>query len=451
VKPRFPAWAAVTAAVAAALLGGLVFLWVIGVNPPSHDAAEYDRAAARLAAGLGLTYENGRLSVDSHPPLYPVFLGGVYAVGGGAGGFRLVQLCLALFTLVLANLAARPYLDAAAARAALVAGAFYLPWAFYATQLMSETLFTFLLAGGVFLYLRGAARDKGGLSLLGAAGLAFGLAALTRGVALVNAAGLAVPLLFAGRSGAWRRRLGKLAVFGGGVAAVVASWTVYVYARTGHVVVIDTRSAEILYLGNNAATPLHHAWDITSSNMAVAPAQIREGAFDRFGAAPIYRREALRYMAAHPGRTFTLFLGKAADFWEGERLFVGEYRAGLLPRAREPFVRLAAGAEIAASAAALLLFWVGMALMPGNKWRALALNLVATTVFSYALTLSHPRYHFPLLVVGMGAVGYALTHGAGGLFRREAPRRRLVWASLAAAGLLAVWVRMLWLYVARGS
>jgi hypothetical protein len=84
-------------------------------------------------------------------------------------------------------------------------------------------------------------------------------------------------------------------------------------------------------------------------------------------------------------------------------------------------------------------------------WRGLTLAVVLSTAVAYALTIAHPRYNYPLMVLGLPAVGYFFVDALPRLRARTIPRRRLVLAGVLAAALLLVWARMAWLFFARGS
>jgi 4-amino-4-deoxy-L-arabinose transferase-like glycosyltransferase len=423
------------------------FAVAVGDYPPVSDQREYHSAGTRLAAGLGLTYPNGVLYVHSHPPLYPIFLGLIYAAGGGAVAVRAVQLALALATLALAYLAARRAFGVRVAKASLAAGALYLPTAFYLSQLYSEILFTFLLVAAAYLFLVGM-ESRRGLAASFAAGLLFGAAGLTRGVGLAVALGLAFYMLLR-RGPTLGRRAGKAAALALGVAAAVAPWSAYVYRETGRAVLVDTKSAMVFYMGNNESTPANHAWHIVNGRYP-RPAGI-ERARDRFEASRLYFAGALKYIAGHPGRTLLRFVSKFADTWEVDRTFAADYAAGYLPGARKPFIYACLAAELAASAAALVAFWVALVLMPAGAWRGLSWAVTLATAFAYAATLSHPHYHYPLMVVGIPALGYFFAEVLPGLRARKYSRRRLALAAAAVAALVVIWLRMAWLFFAYGS
>jgi 4-amino-4-deoxy-L-arabinose transferase-like glycosyltransferase len=425
------------------------FLFVVGDYPPVSDQREYHVVAERLAAGRGLTYPGGALYVHSHPPLYPVFIGLIYAAGGGDDAVRAVQLALALATLALAYLTARRAFGVRVARASLAAGAMYLPTAFYASQLYSEILFTFLLVAAVYSFYVGLDRRRGPALYL-AAGALFGAAGLTRGVALAVALVLAFYLLLR-RDSSFGRRAAKAGALALGVAAAVAPWSIYVYRETGRAVLVDTKSAVIFYLGNCESTPAHHAWDIVDVGGGPrTPADVA-AAEDRFEASRRYTSAALKYMVGHPGHTAWRFVSKFADMWEVERMFAADYRAGFLPRARAPWIYFYIAAEVAASAAALVAFWLALVLMPASAWRGLALAAALSTAVAYAATLAHSRYNYPLMVLGAPALGYFCVEVSAGWRAKIFSRRRLALAAAVVAALAIIWIRMAWLYVAYGS
>ncbi len=426
------------------------FVLVIGGHPLRSDEAEYDLTARRLVAGLGLTDRGGTLYVHDHPPFYPVFLAGIYSLGGGAAAVRWAQMGLALAALVLVFLTARRVFGPAVARASLLAGGAYLPTAFYVTRLLSEVLFTFFLVLGVYLLVTASARERGAWRLDAAAGVAFGVAGLTRGVALAAALTVAFVLLLR-RGVPGRRRWASAAAFALGVAVAALSWSAYVYGETGRPVLVDTKGAEILYLGNNPGTPMHHAWDIIdgSAGRVVLPEGVSFRDF--YGRSRVLGVAALKYMAAHPFQTALRFASKFADVWEVERLFAGVWRLGFIPNAPTPWVYFFIAAEVAASAAALALFWFTVPLAGKSLWRGITLAVVLSTAAAYALTIAHSRYNYPLMVLGLPAIGYFFVDVLPGLKARAIPRRRLMLSCFLAAALVVVWARMAWLLVTRGS
>jgi hypothetical protein len=443
-------WRDVLIALIVASVAWASFIAVVGECRLASDQREYYSAGMRFAKGFGLTHPGGELYVHTHPPLYALFLGVIYRAGGGNAAVKLAQLVLALATLALAFLTARAAFGDRAARATLVAGAAYLPTAFYATQLLSEVLFTFFLVAAAYVLYAAIKEGRAGVGRCAAAGILLGFAALTRGVALAVAAGWALYVLLR-RGPPVGRRVAAAAALVAATFAAVAPWSAYVYSKTGRFVLLDTKSSAVFYYGNGPGTPNHHAWDLTHAGSRFVPPPGVAATADRFEHAREYRAAALDYVKAHPGKTFARFWSKAADMWEPERLFVGAYRTGYLPDARRPLVLGYIAAEFAASAAALLLFWFAAPLVPGNRWRGLAVIAVLTTTLAYAATVAHPRYNYPLMVLGLPAIGYFFAEAMPRLRAGEYSRRRLALGGAAAAALLLIWARMIWLFVTRGS
>ena len=119
-----------------------------------------------------------------------------------------------------------------------------------AAQIMTETVFIFLLTGGIWLYVEGVSR-RGDLTgrpytwLIGAA-ILLGLAALTRAVLLAFPFGLAIHLLLAY---GWRAGLRKAALLLVVYALVVGTWTVYSVARWNRFVIAGEGLPAFLYYG----------------------------------------------------------------------------------------------------------------------------------------------------------------------------------------------------------
>lgn len=137
-----------------------------------------------------------------------------------------------------------------------------------AAQILTETLFIFLVAGGVWLYVEAIARrnmsngalrathasplpTRTGIGLLVGAGVLFGLAALTRAVFLAFPFALALHLLLVcGWRAGWRRAALLLIVY----ALVVSTWTIYCVARWNRFVIAGEGLPAFLYLGTTGWT-----------------------------------------------------------------------------------------------------------------------------------------------------------------------------------------------------
>jgi 4-amino-4-deoxy-L-arabinose transferase-like glycosyltransferase len=433
-----------------ALAVQLAFVLAVGDAPLNADEAEYVTAARRLAGGLGLTAPDGQLYVHRHPPGYVAFVAAIFYAGGGVLAVRLAQAGVAVLTLALAYATARAEFGPRTATVALLAGALYLPAAYYSTKILTEAPFTFALVLGVYLLARGT-RDAPRYRWLAFAGITFGAAALVRSAAFPVALALALYVAL-GRDGSRRARLAGGATFACGMLVVLALWSGYVFSRTGRVVVTDTNGSAVLYMGNNPRAPYYHSWRALEDPACCAPLlEVAGAGEDGFRVAARYRREALGYIATHPAQTALRSVGRLLDMLEPERLFAATYAAGRIPALPAGVAWPMIALELAADAAALALCALGLVIMPASRLRGILAVLFAVVFVVHGATLAYPRYHVPLVVAALAAVGWALTDGLPALRERRLSRRQ--WATLAvvAAALLASWTRMALLYVFRGE
>ncbi len=122
-------------------------------------------------------------------------------------------------------------------------------------QILTETLFIFLLSGGLWLYVATIDRHSSRIpikshlyGLIGLVGLIFGIATLTRAVLLAFPLGLVIHLLMIY---GWRRglQLGfTLLVF---FAVTLSPWTIYNRVKWGQTVIAAQGFAALLFIGAN--------------------------------------------------------------------------------------------------------------------------------------------------------------------------------------------------------
>jgi len=229
----------------------LLHLWQMAGTPfftiLMGDAHGYDQWARRLAAGDWIGSD-----VFYQAPLYPYFLGVVYAVAGAdPGAARLVQTVLgAASAALLAVAAARLF----GARAGLIAGltlALYAPAVFLDSLLQKSALdvfFVTVVIAALAGLLTGGHERRRGWAVLG---LATGALALTRENALVLVAVLAAWTWWGAPTGRLGRRP-ALAVFAAGVALVLAPVAARNYAVSGEVYLTTSQFGPNFYIGNHA-------------------------------------------------------------------------------------------------------------------------------------------------------------------------------------------------------
>src|SRR5690554_90720 len=159
-------------------VGARVAFLVLFGHTLSLETSGYDVYASNLLNGRGYTRFDDRDGDSDLPPLYPVFLAGVYAtVARDPIAVALAQTALDAVTVALMLAIGR---RVAGALTGLLAAAFYglYPYLVFQNLTVNDTaLFIFLLALGIWLAYR--ARDSRRWTDAAALGVVFGLGALT--------------------------------------------------------------------------------------------------------------------------------------------------------------------------------------------------------------------------------------------------------------------------------
>ena len=275
-----------------------------------HDARDYDRHAASLAAGDGYAPSLGRPTAF-RPPGYPYLLAGVYKLAGvdtrldpeGILAARLTGVLLGTLTVALIGVLAAQLWDRRAALVAMALAAVYVPLILVGAAVMSETLFvTLLLATLVAGMAHRRSRHRYRWALF--AGVLAGLAILTR----ANAAVLLLPLGLAvwdARPRFTLRALGPPAALVVTAILVVTPWTVRNQVVFGTFVPVSTQ------VGSALAGTYNDQARTDEENPASWRSVRHIPEYDRIWASVSRRSEpeldhelrdiAKRYIAQHPG------------------------------------------------------------------------------------------------------------------------------------------------------
>jgi len=243
------------------------------------------------------------------PPLYPVFLGTVYAVFGHSLTIAsLANGVLSALTVVVIYLLARRFFGLLAG---LIAGAFaavYPPFIYLANVVYPETLFALCIIISVWLIVRSAKRK--GLALPALAGLVAGLAINARSNSLV-----AIPALtFAVWLYVELPKPRKALAAGFFLAAVVITLvprTVYNYFTYEIPTPFDLTSGFVLYLGNNPTSTVNSY----ETDDRIRTCREAEGAGDDAAKDAYLRKKALDYISEHPDRTVKLWMARFFYFF----------------------------------------------------------------------------------------------------------------------------------------
>lgn len=272
-------------------------------QPLTRDEQEYLSLARSLAAGRGYVYDPQVLAGPVQPfgraPGYPVFLA---LVGGGRSVtaavptvVKVAQSITGAAGILLVGVLATRLAGARAGRIAAAVAAVYPPLVWVAAFAWSEALFWPL--GLVVAWLFGPASSPTrprGWRAAAWCGLVAGLASLVRAASIVFV-GLAVAWLL------WRRLPSRAAALAAGVALVLAPWAVRNYEHYGRFVLIATEGGVTFWTGNHP--PAFGEGDLAANpNLARAKAALRSRYPDltEEQMEPVYYRDALSWMAAHP-------------------------------------------------------------------------------------------------------------------------------------------------------
>lgn len=316
--PRF--WLPLGAITALGLLIRIVYVvkdkWDSNIG---GDAWFYHWQARLIAEGHGFIhpgyyYFQGRsVDVAAHPPLFPLTLAAADLVNLGTPQAQRIVMCVVgAATVVVIALAARRIAGATVGLIAGVLAALY-PYLWTADgMLLSETLFTFLIATSVLF----AFRYRDSPSRREAAFLAafVTLAALTRAEAILLLPLVVVPWILMRATVAWRQRIGLLVAALGVSALILAPWVTYNAVRFGRLIVTSDADGTALAAGNCDLTysgPLLGFGDNQCFNRPpylTPPGHIRGNDF--------LRSRALQYMRDHAGELPKVAAARIGRAWD---------------------------------------------------------------------------------------------------------------------------------------
>jgi 4-amino-4-deoxy-L-arabinose transferase-like glycosyltransferase len=305
-------------AAAAGLLLRLAFGLLYWTDKPlTHDENEYLTLARSLSDGHGLRYppgdERGTSPQFGRAPGYPLFLA---AIGAGTPAaatptrVKIVQAALGALVVWMIGLIA---LQAAGERAGVIAAAIaagYPALVWIPAYVLSESLFMPMALGCVMLLDAARVRadaeraPRGGGAATVAAGLVAGCAILVR-------PGM---LLFLPVAALWliRRRRWSLALaFCVSAAVIVSPWTLRNAREYGRFVPVATEGGVTFWTGNH---PLATGEGDLAANPAIKRAEVAfrlaHPGLTAVELEPLYYRDALAYIADHPGWWMGLLIKK---------------------------------------------------------------------------------------------------------------------------------------------
>src|SRR4051794_6416909 len=382
------------ARLAAIAFGALAVRVVAAIATNDHlvqgDAMTFHQVAQHLADGEGFRRPFTAGPTAEHPPAWEVVLAAADQLGAnGYLAHRLSGALLGTVSVVLVGLLGRAVAGARVGLvAALIAAAYPMLWT-ADVSLMSETLYGVFLTGALL-----AAVARRALLL----GVVLGLAALTRGEALLLVPLLAVPLFWhAPRS---------LAVCVVAFAVVLAPWTIRNLTTFDRPVLVSN-NANGLWVGANCAGtydgPLIGYWRF----QCYTPERRGEDEADYFAR---QRSIGVRYLREHTGR-LPAVLGarvlRVFDAWSLPQSVFINAQEGRAPRPVKWGIRSAWLVMALALAGAFLV----------RRERLVLLAPVALVVVVALITYGTTRFRFAaepsLCVLAAGAVVEALRRAKG--------------------------------------
>jgi 4-amino-4-deoxy-L-arabinose transferase-like glycosyltransferase len=295
-----------TLLIAAALVGvGLRLAFGLGYwvdRPLTRDELEYFSLARSLATGRGFVYDEAMRGASFEPfgraPGYPAFLaligGGREVVDAVPVVVKIAQAVVGGVGVLLIGVLAGHLAGRRAGVIAASVAAVYPPLVWIAAYGFSEALFWPVGLAVAWTFDRTLGRHPDALFSAGAAGLLTGAGILIR-PALLLFVPLAVLWLLV------RRRVPAALILVAAVAMVVGPWTVRNYVHHGRPVLVASDGGVTFWTGNHplaigegdmAANPV-----LKLSNQALRAAHpgLTEEVME-----PIYYREALAWIRAHP-------------------------------------------------------------------------------------------------------------------------------------------------------
>jgi hypothetical protein len=357
-----------------------------------------------------------RPSLLFHSPLYPYFVGALYALFGALGAVKWAQVVLGALMVPAVARIGRASFGAPVGLVAAGITAFYPELVWYCAHFWTEILFATLLWWAVERLLAADVEERAWTAVV--AGVLWGLAALARETALYFAPLAALWLAF-GRTGGARRATLRAGVFLLASGLVVGAWT-YRNWRVWHAFVpISTFGALNLWQGNTALA--------------------RGDVYDRYYAVqdPIdrYRFARAQALQAILDRQPAWFFDKVADemprFWGVNDMLVVHLQRRAYGRFSTATNRAVFLLTALPYLGVLALSVLGLAALPRGRVPLLLVGLLVYTCLIHVATHGFTRFRIPILFVlfVFAAQAWVRWREGAGLSRR----RRLAAAMIALA------------------
>ena len=379
-------------------------------KPCRADECRYLHCARSILTGEGWDYyppdartigrSLRRWDAGHTPPLYVLFISAhIVVFGGEAWPTKLTQI---LMVMAMAWLAYRVARGAWGRRAGLWAAAlvaFYPNLIAYAHYNYSEVVFSFFLLLALALVLAAVrGEEKAELRTLVLAGVAFGLATLTREITLYLAP---LAAIWIAMRPPWNIRRASIRFAALTVPSVVliAPWTAFNAYRFNDYLLLSTNAGNVLYKNQNAQAPENHDWGAGRLRPRRYPERSRRRCriLDPVENYRCEVRNAMDYMVRYPERVAARAVPKLQGLVNPASFPVRSLRRGIYgpveDRTIQAVTLLTAGSFIAITLLGVVALWLGP---PGDE-RSLTAVVLLFFLAVFAVTFGMSRYRIPLM------------------------------------------------------
>jgi 4-amino-4-deoxy-L-arabinose transferase-like glycosyltransferase len=385
------------------LLRLLLWLWFDGGGIHIWDERDYNRLAIALSTHGEFAFEPGTLT-SMRPPLYPATVAALYRMFGleSFQAVRLFQAGLSLLTVLLVYRLGRELVSRRAALWLAALYCFYPSLLVYNALLLTEVLFTFLLAAAYCALVVSFKRRLPGLLVI--AGGLLGLAALTRSVLWLLPPFLGVFLLLTWKGSVRQRMFASLALLVPFVATITP-WTIRNTSLQRTFITIDTMGGRNFMMGNYRFTPLYRSWDAISvkgeeswfSQLCSSHPQAKgssQGVIDKLAL-----DHGFKFVFENPALTLKRDLVKLLDFWGLERELIAAAGQGFFGPIPIPVFILLTVVVIGSYAAVAILGIFGAVMTPpaDRRMHGLFLLVIVFICGMHTIVFGHSRYHLPII------------------------------------------------------
>lgn len=290
-----------------ALLLRLIFICLVSPDIIlGSDQYYYDKTAKGILAGEG--YHSLNL-LAYQPPLFACFIALIYSLFGSSIYYVLfAQAILGSISCLLIYWIAGELSGKDTGLLAAFIAAGYLQLIRYSSELLSETLFIFLILAAVLAVLISERRANNFMAVT--AGVLFGLAALTREVALFPLLGIILWYYWISRD--MVQALKKWSMVFLFAILTILPWTVRNYLVFHSLVPLSTSGGINFYIGNNPEATAEYRFVLPSGAIWNKPSPNGRTEIET---ARLCYREAIKFIRDHPKTFFLQTARRVYQLW----------------------------------------------------------------------------------------------------------------------------------------